>query len=143
MVILEENFIRADEVSFPAISIKFPWYNSDHKIIGAFGFSIVIGTHSLADSLMLVAKTGLLAWKSNTFTSNQILPGGEINGIYLSKRELDCLHPLIRGKTAKEIGKILNLSPRTVESYLENIKSKLSVDSKAELIDLIINKIFS
>jgi DNA-binding CsgD family transcriptional regulator/predicted SnoaL-like aldol condensation-catalyzing enzyme len=51
----------------------------------------------------------------------------------LSDREVDCLQQLLLGKTAIEIGQFLHLSPRTVESYLENLKEKLSCDSKREL----------
>lgn len=39
--------------------------------------------------------------------------------------------------------KILSLSPRTVEYYLENIKVKVGVNSKSELIDKIMDKILS
>jgi DNA-binding NarL/FixJ family response regulator len=44
--------------------------------------------------------------------------GRELDGIYLSKRETDCLYQLIKGNTTKMTAKILELSPRTVESYL-------------------------
>lgn len=51
----------------------------------------------------------------------------------LSDRERECLQQLLLGKTATEIGQALHLSPRTVESYLENLKEKLSCHSKREL----------
>jgi DNA-binding CsgD family transcriptional regulator len=51
----------------------------------------------------------------------------------LSEREKECLQQLLLGKTAAEIGQSLHLSPRTVESYLENLKEKLSCDTKREL----------
>lgn len=54
----------------------------------------------------------------------------------LSKRELECLLWCVKNKTAKQIGKILSLSPRTVEDYLTKIKNKLGCQSKFELIDL-------
>jgi DNA-binding CsgD family transcriptional regulator len=37
------------------------------------------------------------------------------------------------GHTAKEIGRLLDLSPRTVEAYLARIKHKLAVRNVAEL----------
>lgn len=52
----------------------------------------------------------------------------------LSQRELECLFLQLRGKTAKQTGEILNLSKRTIESYLENIKSKFGCMNKAELL---------
>ena len=57
----------------------------------------------------------------------------------LSKRELECLIHLSHGKTAKEIGKILHISPRTVESYILSTKDKTGLNNKSELLDLIRN----
>lgn len=53
----------------------------------------------------------------------------------LSPREMDCLFYLLRSKSAKEIGKRLKLSPRTVEWHLANIREKLHCTTKAEVID--------
>jgi DNA-binding CsgD family transcriptional regulator len=60
----------------------------------------------------------------------------EISDIYLTNREATCLYLLLQNNTAKKIGKILNISPRTVESYLEAIKMKFNLDSKKELIKI-------
>lgn len=54
----------------------------------------------------------------------------------LSKKKLECLYYLVRGKTAREIASILNISPRTVEHYLEDIKFKWGCCSKSSLIEL-------
>ena len=53
----------------------------------------------------------------------------------LPERQSECLFYLLRGKTAKEIAKLLNLSPRTVESYIEQIKFKLNCRTKSDLIE--------
>jgi DNA-binding CsgD family transcriptional regulator len=52
----------------------------------------------------------------------------------MSKREIECLFYLSKGKTMKEIGLLLKLSPRTIESYLNNakIKSGLSAEKLCE-----------
>lgn len=55
-------------------------------------------------------------------------------GLGLSVRQSECLFYLIRGKTAKTIGDRLHLSPRTIESHIEDIKIKLNCHSKQELI---------
>lgn len=52
----------------------------------------------------------------------------------LSKRQLQCLYHLAMGKTAKQIAKQLDLSHRTVEFYIDNIKKKLDCYSRSELI---------
>ena len=56
------------------------------------------------------------------------------NSKRLSKRELECLFLLLRSKTAKQIGGILGLSIRTIESYIDSIKVKFGCFSKSELI---------
>ena len=53
----------------------------------------------------------------------------------LSKRERECLIFLLQGKTAKETAANLGLSPRTVESYFENIKKKLECWHKGDLFE--------
>lgn len=127
--IVEEEAYRKDDLFYQALSIKFPWYNSENKVVGLFGFSIMLGKQPLAESLALITKLGLLNYKSD-----HILPGSTFCDSYLSKRESQCLHYYVQGKTAKEIGKALQLSPRTVENYIQNIKTKLNIWTKAELI---------
>ncbi|MBX9585803.1 MAG: LuxR C-terminal-related transcriptional regulator [Gammaproteobacteria bacterium] len=56
----------------------------------------------------------------------------------LSKREADCLYHLRLGHSAKETGKILFISPRTVETHIENIKQKACVKTKLELLTQLI-----
>lgn len=53
----------------------------------------------------------------------------------LSSRELQVAFLICRGRTYKEIGKMLNLSPKTVENYVENIKNKLGCSFKSDIID--------
>ena len=53
---------------------------------------------------------------------------------YLTRREKECMDHLILGKTIKETAVIMNLSPRTVEFYLKNIRKRWGCHSKNELI---------
>ena len=52
----------------------------------------------------------------------------------LTVREKQCLAHVVSGKTSQESAEALGLSRRTVESYLEVLKSKLNCKNKAELI---------
>lgn len=58
----------------------------------------------------------------------------------LTKRESQCFYYLLRGKSAKEIAKILNIVNRTVESHTRNIKSKLGVHTRSQLYDFAFDK---
>ena len=48
----------------------------------------------------------------------------------LSPREAQVLHWVSQGKTNKEIGVILEISPRTVQKHLEHIYQKMGVESR-------------
>jgi DNA-binding CsgD family transcriptional regulator len=56
--------------------------------------------------------------------------------VKITRRELECLKLTAQRFSAKESAKMLNLSPRTVEDYLENLKTKFGYTSKFDLIDL-------
>jgi DNA-binding CsgD family transcriptional regulator len=55
--------------------------------------------------------------------------------IALSQREKQCIRYLLQGYTAAETAQLLNLSKRTVESYLQNIKLKMNCYTKVELFE--------
>ncbi len=131
MLIVDESILRKDDIFFTGISIKFPWYDRN-KLIGIFGCSFVIDSvKSYVDGLTLIAKTGLLNLPSTGIKKR-------ISEYYFSIREKEIISHLIRGKTAREIAEHTNLSKRTVEHYLENIKAKTQSDSKSELIDKLV-----
>ncbi|MFD0669502.1 response regulator transcription factor [Ramlibacter sp. MAHUQ-53] len=52
----------------------------------------------------------------------------------LSEREREVLRLIVQGLTNKEIGRVLGLSPRTVENHRAHVFEKLAVDSLALLI---------
>lgn len=53
---------------------------------------------------------------------------------FLSVRQQQCANLLLQGMTAKQIAKELNLSGRTIEHYIENLKKKLQCKNKAQLL---------
>ncbi len=59
--------------------------------------------------------------------------------INLTPRESECISIYMQNRTIKEIGKFLNLSPRTVERHIENVKKKLGVNYKSQLVDIFSN----
>lgn len=62
--------------------------------------------------------------------------------IYLSPREFECLFYLSTGKNMKQVAQVLNLSPRTVETYLVKIKNSYGVNYKNDLIHLFLDNIY-
>jgi DNA-binding CsgD family transcriptional regulator len=60
----------------------------------------------------------------------------------LTEKQESCLFLMIRGKTAKEIAKILQVSPRTIECHIEAIKSRLDCQTRSEIIGKAIDNDF-
>ncbi len=118
------------------LAVRAPWYDDHGKIIGIFGCAIAIGEHSLAESLMALVGLGLMMpSQSSLYSQHNLSSRLKIDNVYLSKREMECLKLMVRGKTARETAEIIGLAKRTVESYIENIKFKLGVSRKSELIE--------
>ncbi|MEO8400495.1 MAG: helix-turn-helix transcriptional regulator [Gammaproteobacteria bacterium] len=127
--ILEEEIIQKNnDVIYQVLSVKMPWYNSKNKVIGLFGCSITLGKKSLADSLALITKMGFLV-PENIFIKNN-----KMNDVYLSNQQYICAKLLLTGLKIKEIANRMKLSPRTVEHYIDNMKSKFKCHNKTELI---------
>ena len=55
----------------------------------------------------------------------------------LTARELEIVRLVTARKSNKEIGRVLNISPRTVSTHLTNIFTKLCVGSRGELADFV------
>jgi len=79
----------------------------------------------------------MLANKEKFFKSTRIykytFESGEQKGIKLSDREIDCIIHLLNNKTGKQTAKEMRISPRTVEHYLDNIRTKFDCNTKSDL----------
>ncbi len=64
----------------------------------------------------------------------------QLNSDLLTTRETQVLKLLAEGKSNREIGDLLHISPRTVENHRDNIKSKLNINNTAELVKYAIQK---
>ena len=56
----------------------------------------------------------------------------------LTKREVEILSHLAEGRSNREIGKMLHISTRTVDTHRSNILKKLGVKTNAELVKIAI-----
>ena len=64
----------------------------------------------------------------------RVFLGPKFPGVYLTHREHQCALQIMEGHTLKEIARTLELSPRTVEFYLKNIKNKLGCRTKYQMM---------
>ena len=103
---------------------KIPFKDKLGKTIGILGTSILTENNQLQLHNTISEYNHHICHKENFKLSNKCV----------SKREKECLYYLIRGMTAKEIGRALNLSPRTIEFYIENMKKKFSCHNRIDLI---------
>ncbi len=69
----------------------------------------------------------LMAMYFHAHARRKLAPDRVVDGVALSPRELECLEWAARGKSAWEIGRLLNISRRTAAFHLDNAKTKFGV----------------
>jgi DNA-binding CsgD family transcriptional regulator len=57
----------------------------------------------------------------------------------LSGREVEVVRLMLEGKTYKEVGELLFISEKTVDSHMQHIYSKVRVNSKLALLNKLYN----
>lgn len=115
------------------LSYKTPLRSRNGKTIGVFGLSFAVhDENSIANALNETAIQINKQMNSGKPDSHLIFNNASNQ---LSKQQINCLYYLVRGFTIKQIAAQLDLSNRTVEHYLNNIKNKLNCRTRAELID--------
>lgn len=133
--IFDEFNLRHDGRFLHFLSIKFPCYDHKHRLQGVIGISIALGEHPLADAILKLIDLGLLPKHTNPQNQSIKL---HLGGVQLTSREQECLELTVKGFTAKDIAKKLSISPRTVEEYINQIKLKLDVSTKQQLIQKVL-----
>lgn len=134
--IFDEFNMRHDGRFLEFLSIKFPCYDSQRQLQGLLGISIVLGEHPLADAIVKLTELGLLPKTTSPHDQTIKL---NLGTCVLTTREQECLDYTVKGFTAKEIAKKLFISPRTVEEYINQVKAKLGVSTKQQLIQKVLN----
>ncbi len=108
-MIFDEQTVNGENIIYKFISVKCPVYDNNKKVIGVSG----IGLNT----------SFILPESRHTNIDNSI-----------TTKQSECLQYLIQGKTAKEIAKILQISPRTIEHRIEALKIKFSCNKISELV---------
>lgn len=115
---------------------KIPLLDHKNYVVGIINFLTEIPDTNLAGIVRFLFNLDIEV--TSTLINNiktTILRDNPVYGtLSLTTREEECLYYLLRGMTAKEIGKILGISFRTIEIYLGSIKAKFNCSSKATLI---------
>ena len=115
--------------------------NSLRKVIDLYHYALSVFEKLLGNKThpeLLAVKHRLHAAKErlgNHKNKNLCRIGSK--NILLSKRETDCFELIKKGLSAKEMAEKLYLSPRTIESHLENIKLKCHCKTKLELLSML------
>ena len=113
---------------------KIPLTNKDGKVIGVFCNAIDISSLSLFKYSQILRKVDSKIINSYDKAAKYILTHDH-SPLPLTQRQQECVFLLIRGKTLKQIADILNLSVRTIESYVEAIKYRLGCTHKTQIIE--------
>ncbi|WP_150467757.1 helix-turn-helix domain-containing protein [Francisella sp. SYW-9] len=121
-------------------SSKFPLFDSKNNVIGLAVHSLVVKKQSMIKNIASLKSDDLIKYKDigsyyHSHNYDQILN-------ILTEKEKEVIFYLIRGKTAKDIAGILSRSLRTIEAHINNIKYKLSINSKSQLIESMVENDF-
>lgn len=123
----------ADNKEWVYLTKKQPMRDEQGKIIGVACHSTVVDHPLLVHALMTLVDKDRSLYSCLTHGSYYI--DNQHEKYNLTEREAECLFYLLRGKSARDIGERLKISPRTVESYIENIKMKFNCKLKSDLIE--------
>ena len=100
-----------------------------HKLKASGTSSMSLGTRGNEELRMhWIGSSGL----GESMTLLQVRPAAasRLKEADLTRREIEVLSWLAKGKTNRDIGEILGLSPRTVNKHLEHVYAKLGVETR-------------
>lgn len=120
---------------------RIPLKNNSGEIIGLYNPTIDVTHNGLFRSYIYLHQLDNKI-ANNNFSPATYMIDGSYCPLPLTEKQQKCLFLLIRGKSQKEIAKILRISPRTVENHLDAIKNKLNCSYKSEVIEKAIDSGF-
>jgi len=106
-------------------------------IVGVVGLCILLLARGYAVSDLHVppSQRTLTPTQINRLIPKSAPAGGSVRGIgALSQREFEVARLASRGHTASDIGRMLHIGARTVETHIAHAYAKLHIQSKAQLI---------
>lgn len=124
------------------LATKNVLYGKNKNITGLFCYGQDI-SHTHTHFIKFLHQTSHITdVKQTSFIMDKNFATTTHHNIQLTNRESETLFLLMRGKTVKEVASYLQLSFRTVEQYVEQLRNKFNCKSKSELICSAIEKGF-
>ncbi|TDR81898.1 helix-turn-helix transcriptional regulator [Paludibacterium purpuratum] len=116
---------------------KEPLRDEENNIVGTIAHGQEVNTGWLLKLGMLLGKIANCSKGELDVLASRTsyIIGSPGHGPKLSQRQEEILFLLLRGKSARLIGKALGIATRTVEWHVCTLKEKFAVLSKCELID--------
>ena len=130
-VFVETLDFNALQETILVASLRTPLFDSKNHLAGVFGISLALNNQNLMRLLNILNEKHVKNLLHKSIKTDTISKK-------LTPSELECLGHLLTGKNAKETGKLLSRSQRTVEWHLKNIKHKFGCRTNPELIYKII-----
>lgn len=134
------DFYECYDIAAPGLNI----YEANLGLLQRFCFYFKQETMGLLDELAYHAinvPTNITHTESDFVEKNKFLNDTKISRFYfdskhnyLTVREAECVRYKVSGFSSKEIGNMLNISNRTVEVHLENVRHKINFLKHAKLI---------
>ncbi|MFN7096165.1 MAG: helix-turn-helix transcriptional regulator [Gammaproteobacteria bacterium] len=118
---------------FMTVSYKKAIINNNKEIIGIFGFILNFISYPSIKSIINKFDLDTELFCGQKRSTVDLLTCN--NSMNLTQREIECLYYTLRGKSAKSIANVLKLSSKTIEYYIQQLKIKFEVLTKAQLID--------
>ena len=154
------NFYETGELItgelIPHLSVKTPLYNSNRDIVGSIGSSVNLTElekykYAINDPIKkidmihqfpVLKSPNSINFIFKKINNKYIIKTEKNQHVYLSEREMQVLYCIFLGYTAKESGKILRLSFRTVEKFTSNVMVKLGYRSRSQIVSIILETFF-
>lgn len=111
-IMLEEHLVLDDGNRAILLVNKAPLLNDKGGLIGVIGTSVDVTEQR---------KSSALNPKPPFVSIEQ-----DSSKMYLSKKEIECVNWMIKGKSSSEMAIILGISKRTIETHMNSIKRKLN-----------------
>lgn len=149
-----DQFIKEDQLTLEHGNLKFishfcyakdNWktciyekkiFKDDHgAITGISCYVMDITENNLIDlSRFLLTTDGKYNYQFEKYQFAYVV-NDTLMGTDLTNRESECLFFILRGKSCKTIARILEISPKTVEYYIDQLKYKMNCVTKSDLIE--------